>query len=130
MGQTMDSIFHTGLIHEADRNFICKSLIGVKENLGMNCTIVYYTFMETPDFEEGLFVDHSHDVDEVLTLVGGNPADISDFDAEIEVTVGGEKRMVTEPTVLTLPAGTVHNVIVKKVNKPLVMWTVLMEPKG
>lgn len=129
MGQSIDSMFHADLIHEPDHNFTCKSLIGTKENLGMDCTVVYYTFTETPVFDEGLFVAHSHEVDEVLTLVAGNPGDISDFDAEMEVCIGKEKRIVTEPTVLTLPAGTVHNVLIKKVNKPMVMWTVLMEPK-
>lgn len=53
---------------------------------------------------------HLHDFDEYLLFLGTNPADISDFQAEIELYMGkeGEIHLIKSPTAVYVPAGLVH----------------------
>ena len=67
--------------------------------------------------------DHAHDFAEMLCFIGGNPEDITDFGAEIEMTLGeeGEVYKINETAVVAMPAGLMHCPIVfKKVTKPIV----------
>ncbi|MBN2239254.1 MAG: hypothetical protein JW712_05735 [Dehalococcoidales bacterium] len=66
---------------------------------------------------------HSHDYEEFLVIMGNNPADPRDFDAEIEITMGeeGEKHTITGTTVVCIPAGFSHGPLTfKRVGKPIV----------
>ncbi|MCJ7605392.1 MAG: hypothetical protein MUO19_05080, partial [Dehalococcoidales bacterium] len=53
---------------------------------------------------------HSHDFDQFLHFYGADSLNITDFDAEVEMSLGdeGEKHVITEPTVLHIPSGMVH----------------------
>jgi hypothetical protein len=65
---------------------------------------------------------HKHDFHQFLCLLGGDPLNIGDFGAEIEVWLGeeGEKHTITSPTILHYPPGLVHNPLnYKKVDKPV-----------
>jgi hypothetical protein len=48
---------------------------------------------------------HAHDFDQFLHFYGANSLDITQFDAEIEISPAeeGEKHYITEPTVLHIP---------------------------
>ncbi|MFC1920461.1 hypothetical protein ACFLYQ_01905 [Chloroflexota bacterium] len=48
---------------------------------------------------------HTHEGHEVLCFIGGNPQDVSDFDAEIELMLGEEQEsyVITTPSVFSLP---------------------------
>jgi hypothetical protein len=75
---------------------------------------------------------HSHDFDQFLHFFGGNSLDITDFDAEIEMSIGeeGEKHIITEPTVLHIPKGTIHCPLnFKVVNKPVIFMNVALTPE-
>ena len=65
---------------------------------------------------------HKHDFHQFLCFLGGNPLNIGDFGAEIEVWLGeeGEKHTITSPTIVHYPPGLVHNPLnYKKVEKPV-----------
>lgn len=74
---------------------------------------------------------HTHDFDEIFHFFGAEAADISDFDAVVEVTMGEalEEHTITEPTIVYVPAGLVHAPInVKTVNKPIIFMNVANAP--
>jgi hypothetical protein len=84
--------------------------------------------------EPFLMVDnpHSHDFDQFLHFYGANPVDITDFDAEVEMSLGeeGEKHIITEPTVLHIPRDTVHCPLnFKVVKKPIIFMNVALTPE-
>ena len=75
---------------------------------------------------------HAHDFDQFLHFFGANSLDISEFDAVIEMSLGeeGEKHIITEPTVLHLPKGTIHCPLnFKIVNKPVIFMNVALTPQ-
>jgi len=69
---------------------------------------------------------HQHDFPQYLHFFSANAEDQRIFDAEIEMTLGedefhGEKHIITQPTVLYIPAGLFHGPLhFKVINKPVV----------
>ena len=51
---------------------------------------------------------HVHDYDEVVAVIGTNPADPRDLGGEIEFYIGGERHVVTKTSLLFLPTGLEH----------------------
>jgi hypothetical protein len=75
---------------------------------------------------------HSHDFHELLCFIGGNPTNIADFGAEIELSLGEEqeKHLITSTTVVSIPPGLIHcPLIVKKVDKPVVLLEISLTRK-
>ena len=75
---------------------------------------------------------HTHDFDQFLHFYGANPLDITDFDAEVEFTIGeeGEKHIITETTVVHIPKGLLHCPLeFKVVNKPVIFMNVALTPQ-
>lgn len=63
---------------------------------------------------------HVHEFPQYLNFFSANPKDAHDFDAEVEVTIDGEKHIIKEPSSIYIPAGTPHGpVVFAKINKPL-----------
>jgi hypothetical protein len=86
---------------------------------GVNATCILVPVLEPRLMEEQ---PHRHNFHQFLCLLGSNPLNIGDFDAEIEVWLGeeGEKHVITSPTILHYPPGLVHNPLnYKKVAKPV-----------
>ena len=76
---------------------------------------------------------HTHEGHEILCFVGGNPENIGEFDAEIEIELGeeGEVQTITSPSVVSLPPGLVHGPLTfKRVDKPVFFIEVTVLPKG
>lgn len=75
---------------------------------------------------------HSHDEDEYLIFLGGDPADwFSSFDAHIELYLGEEmeKYDIDKPTIVYIPPRLSHCPLnFKVVNKPFVFTALLQEP--
>jgi hypothetical protein len=72
-----------------------------------------------------------HDFDQMLWFAGPNPMKPMEFDAEIEYYFGKEreKHVITTPSVIYQPKGTIHApLIFKKVNKPVLVVDVRMTP--
>jgi hypothetical protein len=76
---------------------------------------------------------HTHAGHEILCFVGGNPQNIDEFDAEIEIGLGeeGEFYSITSPSVVSLPPGLVHGPLTfKRVGKPVIFIEVTQISKG
>jgi hypothetical protein len=74
---------------------------------------------------------HSHEFDQFLHFYGANPLDITDFDAEVEFSLGeeGEKHIIDKATVVHIPKGTIHCPLnFKVVNKPVIFMNVALTP--
>jgi hypothetical protein len=108
----------TGLITDIS-HYTGKSLLSHNGELNADCSIGYHCISKPMSFDR----PHAHDFTEFLCFIGGDPTDITDFGAEIEITLGdeGEKHKITSTSVVTLPPGLTHCPIVfTKVTKPLV----------
>jgi len=96
-----------------------KSIVAHDGELDADCSIGYHCIAKPMSFDH----PHSHDFTEFLCFIGGNPEDITNFGAEIEITLGEEREVhkINSPAVVRLPAGLTHCPIVfTKVTKPLV----------
>jgi hypothetical protein len=74
---------------------------------------------------------HSHNNAEILCFIGGNPADIQDFGAEVEVELGNEheRYVITQTSCISMPANLPHCPLnIKKVTKPIVFLEVSLTP--
>jgi hypothetical protein len=76
---------------------------------------------------------HVHDVDEYLFFMGGDPTNILDFGAEVELTLGTgedqEKHIIDTPSIVYIPKGLAHlPMVYKKVDKPVYFGHLLMAP--
>jgi hypothetical protein len=63
---------------------------------------------------------HCHDYDEIVGMVGTNPDDLYDLDGEAEITLNGEKNIVTNSCLIYLPTGFEHGPFREtKMNRPI-----------
>jgi hypothetical protein len=74
---------------------------------------------------------HKHPVDEFLFYMGGDPNNILDFQAEVELTLGYgddmEVHKITSTSIVYIPKGLVHLPMkFIKVNKPILCGHLLM----
>jgi hypothetical protein len=63
-----------------------------------------------------------HDFPDYLGFYGSNPLDIREFDAEIWLFLGAEREkvVVTKPTYIVLPPGTMHGpILFRRIDKPI-----------
>jgi hypothetical protein len=72
---------------------------------------------------------HAHPFDQFLNFYGGNPMDIRDFGAEVELTIEGEKHIITKTTVVHIPKYTMHcPLYFKRVDRPIIFMNVALTP--
>jgi len=82
-------------------------------SMGYHCVTKPILFNET----------HTHNNEEILCFIGGNPLDITDFGAEIEMSMGPEheKHVITQTACVSIPANLAHCPLnIKKVDKPII----------
>jgi hypothetical protein len=108
-----------------------KSIVAHKGELDAACSIGYHCIAKPMSFD----IVHAHAFPEMLCFIGGDPKDISDFGAEIEFTLGGEKHKINKPTVVSIPSNIEHCPIVfTKVTKPLIFLEIsltrIWKPSG
>ena len=75
---------------------------------------------------------HTHDYDQFLIFAGGNPLNVKEFGAEIELYLGkeGEKHNINSPTLVHIPAGLWHGPLVyTKINKPIEFLDIFLAPE-
>ena len=75
---------------------------------------------------------HTHDYHELLCFIGGDPTNIEDFGAEIEICLGEEqeKHIITSTTVVSIPPGLVHCPLrVNRLDKPVVFLEISLTRK-
>jgi hypothetical protein len=107
-----------------------ESLTVGPEQLGVDCIITSQGFNKPVNNVGG--EPHKHDFHQILCFVGGDPNNIRDFGAEIEVCLGEEmeKHIITSNAAVTIPPGLYHcpiNFI--KVDKPVVFLEVMLVGK-
>jgi mannose-6-phosphate isomerase-like protein (cupin superfamily) len=75
---------------------------------------------------------HKHPHDEFLFFIGGNPLNVKDFGAEIEIALGEEweKHTIDTTSIVYIPKGLQHCPInVKKVTKPIFFGHIMLSSK-
>jgi len=76
---------------------------------------------------------HTHDFDQIICFLGGNPMDITDFGAEVEMYLGeeGEKYIIDSSSFVYVPKGLAHCPLnIKVVNKPIMFIDVVLAPRA
>jgi hypothetical protein len=74
---------------------------------------------------------HSHPYDEYLFFWGGNAANIEEFDAEVDLSLGDEQELhtITKPTVVYVPKDLKHCPLnFRVVNKPIIFMDISIYP--
>lgn len=65
---------------------------------------------------------HAHDYDQFLFFIGGDPANMGDFGAEVALCLGEEQELhlITKTSAVHIPKGLVHGpLIYRKVDRPI-----------
>jgi len=98
-----------------------KSIVAHDGELNADCSMAYHCISKPISFDD----PHSHDFEEMLCFIGGDPTNITKLGAEIEFHLGGEKHTITESAVVSIPKGLIHcPIIIKKVRRPFVFLEV------
>jgi hypothetical protein len=102
------------------------SFVG-EEDAGIRFKVHYIT-------KPFLMVDaaHSHDDIQLLCFYGGNPENVRDFGAEIELSLGeeGEKHIINTSAIAYIPSGLIHCPLnFKRVDKPITMMGIYLGSK-
>ena len=66
---------------------------------------------------------HAHDYDQFLFFIGGNPANMVDFAAEVDLWLGEEQELhtISAASVVHIPKGLIHGPLVyRKIEKPII----------
>ena len=72
---------------------------------------------------------HAHEFDQYLGFFAGDPMNLEDFHAEIELYLGDDRKkfVIAKPMMVHVPKGLIHGpLIFKKVDKPLVFLDITM----
>ncbi len=104
--------------------YFAKNHVGEK-NYSMLYNVVTEPFLMVSD-------PHTHDFDQFLHFFNADALKIAEFPAVVEFTLGEEleKHVITEPTVLHIPAGVLHGPLeFKKVDAPVVFMNVAFTPE-
>jgi hypothetical protein len=115
-------IHSTALIRDIP-HYTGYSMLSHEGELNEDCSIGYHCVSEPICFER----PHAHDFVELLFFLGGDPTDIRDLGAEVEITLGEEqeKHLLTTAGVVSIPSGLTHCPIdIRNVTKPIVFLEV------
>jgi len=96
------------------------------KQLMADCIITHQVFFK-PDVI--VKTPHSHDFVEIIGLIGTNPMNCREFEAELEWCLGEEqeKHIINVPTVIPMAKGLLHGPIeIKKINKPFIFLEVML----
>jgi hypothetical protein len=103
------------------------SYVAHNGELGGNITMAYHCMTKPKLFD----MSHAHDFQEVLCFIGGNPLDITDFGAEVEIELGAEheKHVITKTTCVSIPPNLPHCPLnIKRVDKPIIFLEISNTP--
>ncbi len=101
--------------------FAHKGELKADVSMGYHCVTKPILFSKT----------HSHNNAEILCFVGGDPSNIKDLGAEIDVTLGAEreKHVITQTSCVSIPANLPHCPLnIRKVTKPIVFLEISLTP--
>lgn len=112
------NLIHTDLIMDID-HYTGYSFLSHDGELDEDCSIGYHCITEPISFDK----PHAHDFTELLFFLGGDPTDIRELGAEVEICLGEdeESHLLTKAGVVSIPSGLMHCPIrVRNVTKPIV----------
>jgi hypothetical protein len=73
---------------------------------------------------------HTHDYDEAIAWVSGDPYDRYNLNGEIELWIDGKQNILDKSFIAFIPAGVVHGPInIRKITKPMFHFTAGMGKK-
>ena len=107
----------------SSREDLWPGITGLSCNFALNSVTEPYLLPDPP---------HKHEFDEYLFFAGGNPLNMEEFDAEIDIALGEEWEVhtITAPAVIFIPAGLQHcPVNVKRVGKPFLFGHIMLAGK-
>ena len=85
-------------------------------------------------WSEPIFVNketHKHDFDQVLMFLGGDPMNVRDFGAEVDICLGEEqeKHTIDTTSIVYIPKGLPHLPLnYRKIDKPFVLFNMYFSP--
>lgn len=105
-------------------------MVNVREEIWPGVSGITCNFAFVCVSEPNLMPDppHKHDFDEYLFFIGGDPMNMGELGAEIEVALGEEweKNLITSPAIVYIPKGLLHcPIYVRKVDKPFLFGHVM-----
>jgi hypothetical protein len=112
-----DGLFESSLRHRGGQKGIDRDVLFASRGLlgpGFSISFGYldHTFAMK---EEPGWLDYEH----ILGFIGADLKNMADFDAEIEFTLGGEKHVIKETTLVRVPAYVQDGpIVIKRVGKP------------
>lgn len=74
---------------------------------------------------------HTHDFDQIVFFMGGDPNNVADFGAEVEMHLGEnqEKHIINYPSCVYIPKGLAHGPLnIKSVTRPIMFIDVTLSP--
>ena len=98
------------------------------DNWGINFHMDWECISQPFQMEPAAMV---HEFDQILCFIGGNVADLFDFQAVIELSLGkeAEKYIITAPTTVYIPKGMPHGPLdFKKIVKPIMFHNIVFSP--
>ena len=113
---------HTDLIVDIG-HYTGYSMLSHNGELDEDCSIGYHCISEPISFDK----PHAHEFVELLFFLGGDPRDIRELGAEVEICLGEEEEshILTKAGVVSIPSGLMHCPIhVRNVTKPIVFLEV------
>jgi hypothetical protein len=103
---------------------------GSRQIPGANMNMGWQLFVRPMQLERE---PHTHEADEYLIFLGGQPPDLfGSFEAEIDFTIGEEmeKHTFTKPTIIYIPSNMPHCPLnIRKVVKPMLFSALLLTPR-
>ncbi len=109
---------------ERDGKVVFNGILGLPEKLNTKCQLLYSIVTKAHVNEA---TPHMHKFPIVMSFIGANPANINDFDAEIEFYLGGERQTITTTAIVSVPPGLAHcPLIFKRIGKPIVFLEVML----
>lgn len=120
-GNKYDKNFSTDCV-KSDSNKERGSIVSTRhlETWGGGHLSVDTVFITSP--HKMISQPHKHEFPQYLHFFSANPNDATDFDAEIEMSLGEEqeKHIITQPTVVYVPAGLDHGPVnFARIDKPV-----------
>ena len=97
-----------------------KDLFGIDFSLG-------WSFLTEPFLM--VAESHNHDFDQIIFFMGGDPNNIVDYDAEVEMGLGDTIHTFNYPACIRIPKGLMHGPLnIKTVNKPIMFIDITLSP--
>ncbi len=88
-----------------------------------------YSYLTRPFLMVG--DSHRHEFDQIILFLGCSADNITDFDAEIEFTMGDTMHSITFPACVRIPGGTLHGPLsFKRITRPLMFFDITLSASG